>query len=54
MKNLMKETTKWPNPIYIRIGAGNEKIISKKKNLNLEKRLHTKKGQNIYFYQQVL
>ena len=30
MKNLMKETIKWPNPIYIRLGSGGEEVISKR------------------------
>ena len=33
MKNLMMETVKWPHPIYIRLGSGGEKIISKKERI---------------------
>ena len=49
MKNLMKETTKWPNPIYIRIGAGNEKIISKKKKFKFGETITYKKGSKYIF-----
>ena len=52
MQNLMKETIKWPNPIYIRLGTGGGKIISKKKkkNLFLAKLFLIKKEVNIFLF----
>lgn len=49
MQNLMKETIKWPNPIYIRLGTGGEKVISKKKKFVFGKTVSYKKGSKYIF-----
>ena len=49
MKNLMKETIKWPNPIYIRLGSGGEEVISKKEKFVFGKTKTYKNGDEYLF-----
>ena len=49
MKNLMIETVKWPHPIYIRLGSGGEKIISKKEKFIFGKTKTYKSGNEYLF-----
>lgn len=49
MINMMHATIEWPYPIYIRLGKGGEKVISKKYKFKFGKTIMHNKGSDIIF-----